>query len=208
MKNFGPESTPQFEDKSEAAGLRWQESYASPALADFDNDGLLDLFFTTVYDGDQSVLYRNEGDWKFAEQPIEKTGVETANTYQAAWGDFDGDGFLDLVSGGRLFKNNYENGDEKNNWLKIKLVDPTHHPIIGSQVRITVGDRTITRQISCSTGQGNQNEMALHFGLGELEAEEVTAEVSWIGNDDSSERQSTHKVRIGKLNLIEREPVN
>ena len=30
-------------------------------------NGLLDLYFTTVYPGDKSVLYRNSGGWKFEE---------------------------------------------------------------------------------------------------------------------------------------------
>ena len=33
----------------QVAPLFYQESYASPSAGDFDNDGNLDLFFTTVY---------------------------------------------------------------------------------------------------------------------------------------------------------------
>ena len=49
LKNVGPQGGFVFQDKSEQAKLTWQESYASPALGDFDNDGNLDLFLTTVY---------------------------------------------------------------------------------------------------------------------------------------------------------------
>ncbi len=47
--------------------MHYQESYASPSVADFDNDGNLDLFFTTVYGvasfgrKNNSVLFRNDG---------------------------------------------------------------------------------------------------------------------------------------------------
>lgn len=43
----------------------WQESYAHPAAADFDADGDVDLYFTTVYEGDTSRLFQNDGAWKF-----------------------------------------------------------------------------------------------------------------------------------------------
>ena len=89
---------------TKTAELRWQESYASPALGDYDNDGRLDLYFTTVYPGDKSVLYRNLGGWKF-EEVKDGAGLSLPQTYQAAWADFDNDGQLDLITGGKLFRN-------------------------------------------------------------------------------------------------------
>jgi len=64
LRNTGPKKY-SFEDRSAAVKLRWQESYAVAVAGDVDNDGLVDFFLTTVYEGDQSVLYRNLGDWKF-----------------------------------------------------------------------------------------------------------------------------------------------
>jgi hypothetical protein len=49
------------------------------------------------------VLYQNQGDFKFADV----TGVNGVGslppTYQAAFADFNRDGRLDLVCGGKLF---------------------------------------------------------------------------------------------------------
>ena len=155
--------------------MRWQESYASPALGDFDNDGLLDLFFTTVYGGNRSVLYRNTGNWKFEEIP-NAAGMNTENTYQGAWGDFNGDGYLDLVTGGKLFRNPGGDG----NWIKVQLVGKrkVNRSAIGSQVRIRLGDKILVRQVDGATGQGNQNDSVLHFGLGKTKGP-VLIEVRW-----------------------------
>jgi hypothetical protein len=164
-----------FEDKSPAAGLHWQESYASPSLGDFDNDGHLDLFFTTVYAGNSSVLYRNQGNWTF-QNVTAPSKATSAQTYQAAWADFDNDGYLDLVTGGKL----YRNPAGKNHWLKVALTGggKVNRAAIGAQVRVQFGKQTLTRQVEGATGQGNQNDLTLHFGLGS-QAGPATLEIHW-----------------------------
>ena len=175
LRNQGPDGKFHFEDKTPAAGLHWQESYASPALADFDNDGKLDLFFTTVYAGDTSVLYRNAGAWKF-QNVSGPSQVGLPTTYQGAWADFDGDGYLDLVTGGKLLKN----PGGQHHWLRVRLVggQQFNATAIGSRVKIQLGEETLVRQVEGATGQGNQNDMALHFGLGS-HADAVTVQVHW-----------------------------
>ncbi len=175
LKNRGSDGAFHFEDRSSTAGLRWQESYASPALADFDNDGSLDLFFTTVYSGDKSVLYRNKGNWQF-EEVSQAAGVDVPTTYQAAWSDFDNDGYLDLVTGGRLFRN----PAGRNHWLKVRLIggEEVNASAIGAQVRIALSDKTLTRQVEGATGQGNQNDLTLHFGLG-AHSDPVRLDIRW-----------------------------
>jgi len=181
LRNLGKAKKYRFEDLSKTAGLRWQESYASPTLGDFDNDGLLDLFFTTVYPGDKSVLYRNMGKFRFAEVP-KAAGMDRPQTYQAAWADWDSDGALDLVVGGGLYKNPGHAG----HWIKVRLIGsgPVNSTAIGASVRIRVGgdkQRVITRQVTSGTGQGNQADATMHFGLGDHSGE-VTLEILWPGN--------------------------
>ena len=175
LRNRGPKEKFHFEDMTKTAKLRWQESYATPTLGDFDNDGRLDLYFTTVYPGDKSVLYRNLGEWKF-EEINDGAGLSLPQTYQAAWADFDNDGSLDLMTGGRLFRN--PRGSQ--HWLKVTLVGNSkiNAYAIGAQVRIRLGDRVLTRQVEGATGQGNQNDLTLHFGLGDR-AEPVELEIRW-----------------------------
>lgn len=175
LRNKGPKEKFHFEDMTKIAKLRWQESYASPTLGDFDNDGLLDLYFTTVYPGDNSVLYRNLGQWRFEEIKA-GAGLLLPQTYQAAWADFDNDGHLDMITGGKLFRN----VGTKNHWLKVRLEagGKVNRAGIGAQVRLRRGGQTLTRQVEGATGQGNQNDLTLHFGLGDHK-EPVRLEVRW-----------------------------
>ncbi len=193
LKNLGPDHNFHFEDLTASAGLSWQESFASPTLGDFDNDGLLDLYFTTVYPGDHCVLYRNKGDFKF-EDITKSSGISADLTYQAAWADIDNDGDLDLATRGRLYLNN----SPKSNYLKIKIVgsDKMGTNSIGTIVRVKLADRTLTRQVTTSTGQGNGNSQVLHFGLGDHNTA-VQAEVSWPGK-----AKTTVKLKPNSMNLV------
>jgi len=186
LRNSGPPKFG-FEDKSESVKLRWQESYAVAVAGDVDNDGLVDFFLTTVYDGDHSVMYRNLGDWKFTDV-TKQAGVSTATTYQAAFADINGDGFLDLVSGGKVWINTLgERGEPtKNNYLKVRLegAGKCNRAAIGSRVIVKLGGKTFTRQVEAGTGSGCQNDLTLHFGLGPTKGPaDVT--VHWAGGGRS-----------------------
>jgi hypothetical protein len=179
-----------FEDKSESVKLRWQESYAVAAAGDVDNDGRVDFFLTTVYAGDRSVMYRNLGDWKFRDVTRE-SGVSTAQTYQAALADINGDGFLDLVSGGKVWINTLgaQAATAKNRYLKVRLegTGTCNRAAVGARVVVRVGGRTFTRQVEAGTGSGAQNDLTLQFGLGQVEGPaQVT--VHWAGGGVSTHR--------------------
>jgi hypothetical protein len=167
-----------FTDMSGAAGLAWKEFFASPALADYDNDGYLDLYLTTIDAGQDPVLYRNNGDWTFTDVTAEVGLSGLGTTSQAAWADFDNDGDLDLVTAGRL----YLNSGSANHWLRVRLESlnsAVNRMAIGAQVRIDLGGGTfVTRQVESGTGEGCQNEPTLHFGLGDRVAP-VNVEVFW-----------------------------
>jgi len=185
LRNLGPEGNYKFEDRSGGAGLAWQESFASPALGDYDNDGDLDLYFTTVYGTGSGgiknypVLYRNEGNWKFVDVTAAEAIPNLGPTYQAAWGDLDNDGDLDLVTNGKLFINE---GNE-HSWIQLQLDGggaPVNRSGVGAIVRLRLGERTLTRHVETGTGEGNQNQRRLHFGLGSHQ-DPVRLEIHWPG---------------------------
>ena len=172
-----------FIEKLNLSGADWEESYFTPAMADYDNDGDLDLFFTTVYDGDDPRLFRNDGGWTFTDVTAAEGLGGLGKTRMAAWGDFDDDGDLDLLTDGRIFVND-ESDTGTNHWLKVKLTGDgasVNGAAIGSEVRIDLGGgQILTRQVEGGTGSANQNELTLHFGLGS-HAGPVDLEISYGG---------------------------
>jgi len=71
---------------------------------DYDNDGDLDIFITGFdFNGNLiSKLHKNNGDETFTETPNSFTGAWLGD---AAWGDYDSDGDLDLLLSGFAFPN-------------------------------------------------------------------------------------------------------
>jgi hypothetical protein len=83
-----------FTNITDQAGLTVKGWGMGVAVADFDNDGNLDLFVTGY---GRSVLYRGLGNCKFKDV-TEKAGLAgiTGLAAGAAWGDYDRDGNVDL----------------------------------------------------------------------------------------------------------------
>ena len=82
-----------FRDITQAAGLTRKGWGMGVAVADFDNDGNLDLF-VSGYAG--NALYRNKGNCIF-EDVTDKAGVRGGGfSTGAAWADYDRDGNVDL----------------------------------------------------------------------------------------------------------------
>jgi|HubBroStandDraft_4_1064222.scaffolds.fasta_scaffold03932_4 hypothetical protein len=82
-----------FTDITKAAGLTHKGWGMGVAVADYDNDGLQDIY-VTGFGG--NALYHNLGNCKF-EDVTEKAGVGAGGfSTGAAWGDYDRDGHVDL----------------------------------------------------------------------------------------------------------------
>ena len=75
---------------------------AAVSVVDFDRDGFADLYVTNSKEGSKNRLYRNRGDGTF-EDVAERLGIadlnrpETGVSMGAVWGDYDNDGYEDLL---------------------------------------------------------------------------------------------------------------
>src|SRR5215469_2374806 len=78
---------------------------AAVSIVDFDRDGWPDIYVTNSGEGSKNALYHNNHDGTFTDV-AEQMGVADVNqpgtgvSMGAVWGDYDGDGKLDLFIGG------------------------------------------------------------------------------------------------------------
>ena len=83
-----------FTDRTAESGISGIDWSLGAVAADFNNDGLPDLFVTS-YDG-RDRLYINQGGGRFRDM-TETSGIDTGHSVGAAAADIDGDGLTDLV---------------------------------------------------------------------------------------------------------------
>ena len=82
-------------------------------------------------------------------------------------------------------------------WLEIRLQGDgktVNRSAIGAQVRIRLKEKTLSRQVEAGTGEGNQNDLKLHFGLGDLRGK-VNLDILWPGG----KKQSVRGVKIDQI---------
>jgi hypothetical protein len=181
-----------FQDRSALAGLLkpvWPATGFGTLLADFDNDGWLDLVvvngrvsaraqgvdeslgpFWSRY-GDRNQVFANDGRGRFRD--ISLSNPELCGRYNlgrgAVRGDFDGDGAEDLlvtsIAGpARLFRNR---APGRGHWLRVRTFDPAlHRDALGSEVRVRAGGRTRVAWMHPAESYLCSSEPRAHFGLG------------------------------------------
>lgn len=154
------------------------ELWAHATAADFDNDGLTDIYVSQVYNLNYaySLLFKNRGNFRF--QNLTHLGPKVYDSYAGAWADLNNDGKMDLIVSGReavdatprvrIFKNVYETN---NNYLRVKLIGTKSGKVpVTSQVRVFHKNGQFLKQVEGVTGTLNQqNDPTLHFGLGKVE---------------------------------------
>jgi hypothetical protein len=150
---------------------------------DVDADGWEELHVATsiaVYVDYPAILYQfnEEPDALFTnnEGTLEETGTffqsVTSLGYSTAIGDYNDDGFVDLVSHhiGPIpeFRTSTPN---ENNWLMVRLEGTeSNRDAIGSKIEIWRGGNYWYRETYCGEGYLSQNSRWEHFGLGSATA--------------------------------------
>jgi hypothetical protein len=171
-ENLGPDARPRFRDRRAAAGIRYEETHSNPAWADVDNDGDLDLYITSIYEGRRSFLYENAGPGPDG-RPVFRdvtwlSGTRVFNGWGCAFADIDNDGDLDLAvgsgSGLRLLRNDTP---RTGNWLQVRVIGrPANRAGIGCRVTVERGRQRQVREVEAGSGTTSQGSLVQHVGLG------------------------------------------
>jgi enediyne biosynthesis protein E4 len=184
------------------------ELWSHSTAADYDNDGLIDMYVPQIYNLDYaySLLYKNKSNFKFVDVSDDEK-IRIYDSYAGAWADLDNDGRMDLLVSGRKDIQSeaeiqiYQNqNSEKNNFIQFELKSKTMGLTpIGTQVRLTLPNgETMVRQIEGSTGGMNQqNDPKIHFGLGKNNLVK-TIQILWT----NGHVQNISGLVINKNNII------
>ena len=165
-----------FEDASTTWGVDIDARYDACALADFDNDGRLDLYVNGTVTGGKSYddfLFRNNGT-RFDDVTTDELRALQAD-HGVQWGDYDRDGDMDLaLTGSRqdgmhsLLRNELDAGAARRS-LSVSVLNATGRAIMaGAEVRVfAAGTPRLlgTRLVDTGSGYDTQNIMPVHFGL-------------------------------------------
>lgn len=201
-----------FEDVSRATGLsaasRPEVGWGA-RLADFDNDGDLDLAIANghvvdnikLFEPDNSYGQRNrillnDGSGTFSDvsagagAPWREAKVSRALTI----GDWNNDGKMDLLiaNANDRFELLENRADHDNHWLGLKLVGRDGNiAAIGARVVASAPNRSMMREVRSGTGFQSQGDLRLHFGLSDFQGP-VTLEVLWP--DGSEQVESVNEI--------------
>ena len=163
------------------------------ALADFDNDGRLDIYEangrivhsegrTDDVFAEPNVLFRGLPGGRFTQvRPIGGTRAALVHTSRGvAVGDVDDDGGLDLIVVNRdasiyLLRNRVP---DRGNWVRFRVLTRAGRDAHGATVKATIGDRRVLRSVQPDGSYLASSDPRVHFGLGsESRARAVT--VRW-----------------------------
>ncbi len=169
LHNLGNET---FEEVAAQSGVALYQTSWGALFFDADNDGDEDLYVCGMFAGSDpvtSTFFENEGDGTFSEPDAGFEG-DTVSSYNNAIGDFNEDGYPDMIVLNTSPYNAqlWQNSGGNNHWLKIRLEGVlSNRDGIGSRIELWVGGQRQTKYTHCGIGFLGQNSETLIFGLGE-----------------------------------------
>jgi enediyne biosynthesis protein E4 len=188
-------------------------------LFDYDLDGRLDLFqanghleeeINTVqssqhYEQPPQLFWNCGPDYRRCFVPVRPSDTGDLSRplvgRGAAYGDYDGDGDLDILltqTGRRavLMRNDQQTG---HHWIRLKLIGTTsNRDAIGAVVETQVGQQRIIRRVMPTRSYQSQVELPITIGLGDATSVE-SVQIRWPGGDV----ETVTNLRVDETNVIQ-----
>ncbi|MFW9894022.1 MAG: FG-GAP repeat domain-containing protein, partial [Candidatus Thorarchaeota archaeon] len=174
------------------------DSTWSIGVGDLDSDGDLDV--VTGNQGEQNVVYINDGQGNFPSGSARRFGTGQDITRSAVSGDVDGDGDLDIVTGNSGQQNVVYLNDGAGDYPSAGV--PTFGTGQDSTRSVAVGDMDGDGYLDIVVGNYNQqnvvyvNDASGHYYTGAVECNEASEAIRCFG----SGADSTRSVAVGDLN--------
>ena len=208
-----------FADETASAGLGITSrafTRFGVGFADFDNDGVVDVYEACgrvnrqdVLHGsdpyaEPNLLFRGSAEGRFTEvlprggTRSELVGVSRA----AAFGDIDNDGGVDVLVVNRdapphLLHNVIADNEP---WIMLRVLNEHGSDAIGAKVVCAIGTRTVTRTVRTAYSYCAANDPRVHIGLGGARRVD-RVEITWIDGT----RDSFGPFEAGRIVTIQQE---
>ena len=183
----------QFEDTTEKAGVKDGSWGWATCFADFNNDGLLDIFHVNGFNGrpgaeeamyanDASRLFISDGNGAFSERSAALGLKDNGQGRGLVCFDYDRDGDIDLFIANseqppELWRNDLGDGSH---FLDVKLAGKAPNTEgIGARVYLTAGGTTWMRELRAGSNYASQDPAIAHFGLAKVTRVD-TLRVLWL----------------------------
>ncbi len=191
-----------FTDVTVQAGVNDDTNTWAAVWGDYDNDGFLDLFVARpgaheLGVGNANILYHNNGNGTFTDVAAQEgvaleDDLTTSAHKLAAWGDYNNDGYIDLVIKdgigphlvtGDAYKGRHfllKNNGGSNHYLKVSLKGiQSNLNGIGARVTAAYSGRIAFRENNGGGGGdwASQGAGPLYFGI--ASASSATVTVNW-----------------------------